>query len=103
MKTKVYILQQAENPQKKFQIIPISPEGPVIQFGQAGANDFTITRDFQARESYLKRHRPREDWMNPQTAGFWSAWLLWNKPTLEEAINDTEKRFGLRIVNAVES
>ena len=25
------------------------------------------------------------------TAGFWSRWMLWNKPTLEESYNDIKK------------
>jgi hypothetical protein len=101
MKTKVYILQRAENPRKKFQII--SPEGSVIQFGLAGANDFTITGNLQARESYLKRHRPRENWLDPQTAGYWSRHLLWSKPSIEEAIREIERRFGFKIINQIEN
>ena len=27
------------------------------------------------------------------TAGFWSYWLLWNKPSIKESYEDIKKRF----------
>jgi hypothetical protein len=47
----------------------------------------------------MKRHRLRENWSKSgiKTAGFWSRWLLWNKPTLDESIRDIEKRFHVII------
>jgi hypothetical protein len=27
------------------------------------------------------------------TAGFWSRWLLWNKPTIKESYDDIKRRF----------
>jgi hypothetical protein len=59
--------------------------------------DFTITRDEDKKERYLDRHREREDWTKSGifTPGFWSRWILWNKPTLEASIVDTIRRFDL--------
>jgi hypothetical protein len=37
-----------------------------------------------------------EDWNNP-SPGFFSRWLLWNKPSLKASIKDTEKRFNIKI------
>ena len=31
------------------------------------------------------------------TPGFWSRWLLWNKPTLAASIQDAQRRFSIRI------
>ena len=40
------------------------------------------------KKLYLERHRKREDWSKNgiDTPGFWSRWLLWNKPTLEKSL-----------------
>ena len=34
-----------------------------------------------------------ENWNDPTTAGFFSRWITWNKPTLTESLKDTNKRF----------
>jgi hypothetical protein len=38
-----------------------------------------------------------ENWLKSgiDTAGFWSRWLLWNKPTIKESYMDIKKRFNL--------
>ena len=66
-----------------------------IHFGADGFSDFTIHRDNQRKERYLKRHRKRENWNNPMTAGSLSRYILWNKTSLKESIKDYKKRFSL--------
>ena len=90
-----YLLLDAENPQKKWMVI--TPNFKVVQFGDSQYEDYTQHKDEIRKMSYLRRHKPREDWNNPDTPGFWSRWLLWNRKTLIESIADIEKRFGLRI------
>jgi hypothetical protein len=92
----VYQLGPSTRAQKKWMILP--PTGKTIHFGAKGYQDYTIHHDPERRERYIKRHQVREDWSNPNTAGFWAYWLLWNKPTLEESIDDVESRFGFRII-----
>ena len=53
----------------------------LIHFGSKGMSDYTIHKDPIRKKRYLNRHRPRENWNDPKTAGFWSRWILWNKPT----------------------
>lgn len=67
-----------------------------ISFGMNGASDFTMHKDPLRKRAYIQRHSKREDWSNPLTAGFWSRWLLWNKPTIEASKRDIKKRFGIR-------
>ncbi len=67
-----------------------------IQFGSKGMSDFTINKDKERKQRYLDRHRKRENWNNPMTAGALSRWILWNKPTLEGSIKDFKKRFKLK-------
>ncbi len=54
-------------------------------------------QDAARRDAYLRRHAARERWSDPDTAGFWARWLLWNRATLGASVRDTERRFGLCI------
>ena len=67
----------------------------VIKFGAFGYDDFTITGDQKRKTAYLNRHRSREDWLDPRTAGALSRWILWNKPTIEASITDFRRRFSM--------
>ena len=40
-----------------------------VHFGRAGAPDYTITKDKKQRKRYLSRHKARENWNDPMTAG----------------------------------
>ena len=66
-----------------------------VRFGARGMSDFTKHRDEARKMLYLKRHAAREDWKDPLTAGFWSRWILWNRPTIAESLADVRRRFGL--------
>lgn len=73
------------------------PTGKHIDFGASGYEDFTTHKDIARKERYLARHRKRENWNDASTAGFWSRWLLWNKPTMKASIQDIEKKFNIII------
>lgn len=67
-----------------------------ISFGAKGMSDYTINKDPIRRERYLARHRAREDWNKPDTAGALSRWLLWGDSTsMSQNIADFKKRFNL--------
>lgn len=66
-----------------------------IHFGAKGYEDYTIHKDEERKQKYLKRHSVRENFNNPYTAGALSRWILWNKPTLIDSINDYKKKFNL--------
>jgi len=42
----------------------------------------------------MNRHRTRENWNNPMSAGSLSRWILWNKPTLKASISDYKRKFN---------
>ena len=66
-----------------------------IHFGQAGAPDYTKTRDKAQRKRYLDRHRKNENWNNPETAGALSRWILWGPTTSRgKNIASFKTRFG---------
>lgn len=62
-------------------------------FGAAGMSDYTKHKDKSRKKRYMNRHRTRENWNNPMTAGALSRWILWNKPTLKASIDDYKKKF----------
>ena len=64
-----------------------------VAFGAEGYEDFTIHKDEERKDRYIKRHAKNEDWSDPLTAGMWSRWILLNKPTLLDSIEDVNKRF----------
>ena len=69
-----------------------------VHFGYKGASDFTLNKSEERKQLYINRHRKREDWTDPKTAGFYAKNILWNKPTIQGSIKDTNQRFkGLRI------
>jgi len=66
-----------------------------IHFGASGMSDYTLHKDPKRKERYEKRHKAREDWNNPMTAGALSKWILWNKPDFKESVDDFIQRFNL--------
>ena len=88
------ILQKSDKPHKKYMV---KIGGRVSHFGAANYEDYTMHKDEEHKQRYIKRHEKREDWNNILSAGYWSRWLRWNKPTLQESIADMNKRFNLNI------
>ena len=70
-----------------------------VHFGAEGYSDYTKHKDKERMQRYSARHKARENWAKSgiETAGFWSKWILWNKPSLSASIKDVEKRFGIKI------
>ena len=66
-----------------------------VNFGAAGMDDYTITKDKEQRERYRKRHQKDLRTNDPMRPGYLSYYLLWNKPTLQESIKDYKKKFNL--------
>lgn len=94
------ILKRSPVSKKKFRAIVKTPVGDKnVDFGASGYSDYTKHHNPKRKENYISRHRKRENWTKSGigTAGFWSRWLLWNKPSLSESISDIEKRFNVKI------
>jgi len=67
-----------------------------IHFGASGYEDYTQHGDKERRENYLKRHKAREDWNDPDTPGALSKHLLWGDSTsLARNISAFRKKFNL--------
>jgi hypothetical protein len=98
--TKLVALKRSDKPEKKFMVELETAAGrsKVIHFGDANLKDYTthpaLERD-ERKRLYLARHRVTENWSDPETAGFWSRWILWNKPTIAASLRDVRARYRL--------
>jgi hypothetical protein len=88
-------IKKATSPGKKYMAVIHKENGRTksVQFGAAGMLDYTLHKDTERKRRYLARHRKNEDWSNYESAGFYSARLLWNKPTIAESVRDTNNKF----------
>lgn len=93
---KSVVIKKSDKPGKKMMAIFTRENGrkKTTYFGSAGMDDFTITKDKAQRKRYLDRHRARENWNNPESAGSLSRWILWSGPSRSQNIKDFKKRFG---------
>ena len=58
-----------------------------VKFGAQGYEHYTEGHlDPKRMESYTNRHKKRENWRNPLTAGYWSKWYTWQFKTYNEAM-----------------
>ena len=90
---KNYYPYPANDGKHKYYIITKS--GRKISFGAVGYSDFTKHKDEDRKQRYINRHRNKENWTKSgiDSAGFWSRWLLWNKPSIKDSYNDIKNRY----------
>ena len=90
---KTYWPYKSDKPEKKYYII--TKDNKRVYFGAAGYSDMTQHKNEGRKNRYILRHEKNEDWSKSgiDTAGFWSRWLLWHKPTIKESYEDIKKRF----------
>ena len=87
------IITPSNNQNKKFTAIINNKK---IHFGDSRYQDFTKHKDPERKKAYLARHK-NDKINNPNYAGFYSTNLLWNKPTLKESIQATNKLYNVNI------
>jgi len=91
-------LTRSDNPKKKYKVVVESGDRKkTIHFGAAGMSDYTRHRDDERKKRYIDRHRKRENWNDPFTAGYWSKNILWNKKTVRASIANTERTKNINI------
>ena len=79
------VIQKSHNPKKKYDAIINGTK--TISFGAVGYEDYTIHKDDKRKENYIRRHS-NEDWSrsNLESACWMSRYILWEKPSLRDAI-----------------
>lgn len=98
MTKKIIYLKKSTKRDKKYMVYV---DGKTVHFGAKGMSDYTLHKDKERMQRYTTRHKARENWNKSgiKTAGFWSKWLLWNRPSLLASKKDIEKRFNVSIKN----
>ena len=78
------VLSKSDRAAKKYKV---RAGNKTIHFGATGYEDFTTHKDPKRKARYLARHK-NENWDDPETAGFWARYILWNKDTIKDSIAD---------------
>jgi hypothetical protein len=87
---------------KKYKvIIDNGKKKKTIHFGAKGYEDYTIHKNDERKYRYIDRHKSKEDWQDPFTAGFWALHTLWNKTTIQSSLNDIKRNFDIKIKNDI--
>jgi hypothetical protein len=93
---KLYFPYISDKPDKKFYVI-INPDGKRLYFGAAGYEHYTEGHLNEERKMrYINRHQKKEDWNNPNTAGYWSLRFQWLYPTYKKAYEEIKKDLRLK-------
>ena len=92
----MYSLNRSTRKNKRYMVK--TPKGKTIHFGAKGGSTYIDHGDLKKRENYIKRHKAlgTENWEDPNTAGFWSRWFLWEKENLPSAIEFLAKN-GIKV------
>lgn len=87
----------SSNSSKKYMVVLLKPDGrkKTIHFGAKGMDDYTKTGDVEQKSRYIQRHKDKENWNDPLTAGFWAKHILWNKTTVQQSLADTKRQYNL--------
>ena len=96
-------LSKSNTKNKKYKVV-LEKDGKkkTINFGDSRHEDFTTHKDPKRKENYITRHKSREDWSDPFTAGYWSYHILWSEPTIDASVRKLRKRFpSLEIINKI--
>ena len=74
------VIKKSTKPTKKLMAVFTRENGreKITHFGSAGMDDYTKTRNKDQKSRYLKRHRRRENWNDPESPGALSRWILWH-------------------------
>ena len=99
MKYNKVVIKKSTNPKKKLMATFSDSSKPnsrtrTKHFGSRGMDDYTKTKDKEQKSRYLGRHRRRENWNDPLSAGALSRWILWDLPSRQDSIRAYKKRFN---------
>jgi hypothetical protein len=102
----VQIINIVDSPRKNKKYRAIFDDNTYIDFGLLGSSTYLDHLDKNKRSNYWKRHIANETenellhWLIPSPSVL-SAFLLWNKETLQDSINDLNKLWKDHTINYV--
>jgi hypothetical protein len=95
-KLKLVKITKSPKKDKKYRAVFIrNGREKSVDFGASGYQHYSMHKDPERKQRYIDRHKSRENWRDPTTAGALSRYILWNKTTLRASISDYKRRFGL--------
>lgn len=97
---KLKLISIKKSPKKDKKLVARFSDGKEVHFGAKGYQNYGGVGkerhlDEDRKRKYIIRHKKRENWNDPQTPGSLSRWVLWNKKTLKDSIDDYKRRFKL--------
>ena len=97
-KLKLVKIIKSPRPEKKYRAH--FSDGTHTDFGAKGMQNYGGVGkerhlNKERKKRYISRHRSRENWNSPKTAGSLSRWILWNKDTFKQSVADYKKKFNL--------
>ena len=66
--------------------------GRTVHFGSKSGSTYIDHGDDDVRAAWMARHETRENWKDYDSAGALARWLLWERPTLREAMQELNMR-----------
>ena len=94
-------IKKSNKPEKRLKVIVKKDDKKkTIHFGSGkptGTGAYPDHKNDKTKQNWEARHKVRENWNDPMTAGFWSKHILWNKKTIKDSIKDTGKKFNIKI------
>lgn len=99
MKYNIVVIRVSEKVDKKYKAVFSSDKHTktkIVHFGAAGYSDYTKHKNDERKKRYIARHKDKEQFDNPYSAGALSRWILWNKKSLRDSIASYKRRFGFK-------
>lgn len=93
------VVKKSTKPNKKLMAIFTKDNGrkKTTYFGQAGAPDYTLTKDKKQRKRYRDRHKKDLQTGDYTRAGYLAFFILWGSSTSrKENIAAYKRRFNLK-------
>jgi len=85
---------------KRLKAVLRSADGKTktINFGSASGQSFVDHKDSKKKEAWIARHKVREDWSVPDTAGSLAKHILWETPSLANNKKLFARKFSLKLL-----
>jgi hypothetical protein len=97
MVKKMTVKRSDKSGKKYMAVFEIDGRKKTTHFGQAGAPDYTKTKNKEQRTRYRQRHKKDLTTRDPTRAGYLSYYILWGESTSVRAnISSYKKRFGFK-------
>lgn len=99
---KLLVIKKSEKPDKKLKaIFENNGVKKTIHFGSKKNMDYILysRKDHKLadinKKNYIARHKTRENWNNPLSAGCLSRYILWQERTLRDSIKYYRNKFKI--------